>query len=104
VLLTVAVLAWYGFAGVLSRDMATYAENLLAELDGMAASYAEILAASEIKYVNLNRPGGRVIFAGAADWGWGDSDENLEVARMELLGRLRKWTAHGRRLRAYSID
>ena len=28
VLLTVAVLAWYGFAGVLSRDMATYAERL----------------------------------------------------------------------------
>jgi hypothetical protein len=57
-----AVLAWYGFAGVLSRNVATYAENLLAELDGVAASYAEILAASEIKYVNPNTPGGRVIF------------------------------------------
>src|SRR5882757_7810055 len=81
--------------------MATYAENLLAELDGIAASYAEVLAASEIKYVNPNRPGGRVIFAGAADWGWGDSDENLEVARMELLGRLRKWTPRFRLLFAH---
>jgi PIN domain len=81
--------------------VATYAENLLAELDGIAASYAEILAASEIKYVNPNRPGGRVTFVGAADWGWGDSDEKLEAARMELLGRLRKWTPRFRLLFAH---
>jgi PIN domain len=92
------VLAWYGFAGVLSRDVATYAENLIAELDGIAASYAEILAASEIKYVNLS--GGGVIFA-FPDWGWADSDENLAIARMELLGRLRNWAPRFRLLYAH---
>jgi rRNA-processing protein FCF1 len=77
---------------VLSRDVATYAENLLAELDDIAASYAEILAASTIKYVNPNRRGSGVFFVGAADWGWGDSDDQIEAARMELLGRFREWT------------
>jgi hypothetical protein len=35
--------------------MVTCAENLLAELDAIAASYVEILAVSEIRYVNPNR-------------------------------------------------
>jgi rRNA-processing protein FCF1 len=81
--------------------MATYAENLIAELDGIAASYAEILAASEIKYVNPNTPGGRVIFVGAPDWGWCQSDEKLEAARMELLSRIRNWTPRLRLLFAH---
>jgi hypothetical protein len=83
---------------VLSRDVATYAENLSAELDDIAASYAEILAASKIKYVNPNRPGRGPVFVGAADWGWGNSDDQLEIARMELLGRLREWTSRFRLL------
>jgi hypothetical protein len=78
--------------------MATYAENLIAELDRIAAFYAEILAASEIKYVNLS--GGGLIFA-YPDWGWGDGDEKLEVARMELLRRLRDWTPRFRLLFAH---
>lgn len=93
-----AVLAWYGFTGVLSRDMATYAANLSAELDGIAASYAEILAASKIKYVNPNRRGSRVIFANAANWGWDDSDDKLEIDRMNLLGRVRDWAPRFRLL------
>lgn len=78
--------------------MATYAENLLAELDDIAVSYSEVLAASTIKYVNPNRRGSRVTFVGAANWGWGDSDNQLEAARMELLGRFRDWTPRFRLL------
>lgn len=76
----------------------TYAERLVAELDGIAASYAEILAASDIKYVNPNRPGSHVIFVAAADWGWTSSDDALEAARMALLRRVREWTPRFRLL------
>lgn len=69
----------------------TYAHNILAELDAIAKSYVEVLAASSIKYVNPNRPGNRVIFVGAEDWGWCESNDALEAARMALLGRLRDW-------------
>lgn len=69
----------------------TYAENLLAELDQIADSYAAILAGSGIKYVNPNRSGSGVFFAGAPDWGWTDSDGAEESARMEVVGRVRHW-------------
>ncbi|CQD11830.1 hypothetical protein BN1232_02225 [Mycobacterium lentiflavum] len=79
----------------------TYAERIEAELDAIAASYADILAASNIEYVNPNRPGASAIFVGAADWGWADSDDKLEAARMKLLRRLREWTPRFRLLFAH---
>jgi hypothetical protein len=69
----------------------SYAENLLTELDGIAEAYVAILARSAIKYVNPNTPDSPVFFVGAADYGWGDSDDALEADRMALLGKLRRW-------------
>ncbi len=69
----------------------SYAEQLLEELGGIAEHYAAVLAASGIRYVNPNSPGSMVIFMGASDWGWTDSDIELEAARMALLGTLRGW-------------
>jgi hypothetical protein len=79
----------------------TYAERLVAELDAIAATYVEILADSGIKYVNPNLHDSDVFFAGAADWGWVDSDDKLEAARMKLLRRLREWTPRFRLLFAH---
>ena len=76
----------------------TYSERLLAELDAIAQTYSEILADSGIKYVNPNRWDSDVVFFGFADYGWVDSDENLEAARMALLRRLRDWTPRFRLL------
>jgi rRNA-processing protein FCF1 len=76
----------------------SYSQRLLAELDGIAASYVEILADSEIQYVNPNRPGSRVIFASAANWGWNDGDDKLVIDRMDLLARLRDWAPRFRLL------
>lgn len=76
----------------------SYAERLSAELDAIAASYADILTASEIRYVNPNRYDNGVHFFGAADWGWVDSDDQLESARMALLRRLREWAPRFRLL------
>lgn len=81
--------------------MQTYSERLLAELDAIADSYIEILDDSSIRYVNPNRSGGRVIFVGAADWGWADSDDELEAARMALLRRVRDWSSRFRLLFAH---
>src|SRR5262245_26861799 len=75
----------------------TYADNLMAELDSIAESFIDILGHSEIRYVNPNRHDGP-IFVGAADWGWADSDDQLEAARMALLRRLREWTPRFRLL------
>jgi rRNA-processing protein FCF1 len=69
----------------------TYADNLLNELEAIAASYADVLDRSSIKYVNRNRDGSSVIFVGGADYGWAASDNELESARMALLRRLRDW-------------
>lgn len=65
----------------------TYVERLSAELDEIAESYAEVLARSQIRYVNPNHPGSLVSFPMAPDWGWAPSDGALEEARMALLAR-----------------
>lgn len=50
-----------------------------------------MLEASEIQYVNPNRPGSyQVIIMTAADWGWAPSGPALESQRMDLLRRLRE--------------
>jgi hypothetical protein len=85
----------------MAQRRATYAENLLSELDSIATAFAAILAASEIKYVNPHRRGSGMFFADAADWGWGVSDDALEVARMELLRRVRDWEPRFRLLFPY---
>ena len=70
----------------------SYSQRLLNELDGIAASYAEVIAGSTIRYVNPNNEGGGVYFVGASDYGWGPSDPAHEAARMALLGTVRDWT------------
>lgn len=69
----------------------TYSERLQSELDTIADDYAAILSASSIHYINPNRAGSALIFVGASDWGWVASDNELEAARMRLLGTLRHW-------------
>lgn len=69
----------------------TYAENLIAELDNIAEAYHAILARSGIEYVNPNRHGSGIVFIGAADYGWANSDDELEASRMVLLAKVRNW-------------
>ncbi|EHB58716.1 hypothetical protein MycrhDRAFT_1152 [Mycolicibacterium rhodesiae JS60] len=75
----------------MTNDPPTYVENLLNQLDGIAKSYGEVVAASGIDYVNPNRHDTDIMFLGWADWGWSPSDNNLESSRMALLRRLRDW-------------
>lgn len=81
----------------------TYAENLLAELDAIAESYTDVLAASSIKYVNPNTRDSPVFIVGAQEWGWCESDDALESARMALLRRLRDWVPRFRLLFQHPI-
>jgi rRNA-processing protein FCF1 len=81
-----------------SETPLTYANTLLTELDSIASSYSDILAASGIRNVDPNRRGGRVQFVGAAIWGWTSSGNDLESARMELLPRVREWATRFRLL------
>ncbi|MFG2320591.1 PIN domain-containing protein [Streptomyces tendae] len=70
----------------------TYRERLLEQLDAIELDYLAVLEASEIRYVNPNRPGSyEVIIMTAADWGWAPSGPALETQRMDLLRRLRGW-------------
>jgi hypothetical protein len=81
-----------------AADQGTYAENLMAELDGIAAAYADILAASVIENVDPNRWAGDFVFIGFAEWDWADSDDAMEAARMALLRRVRDWAPRFRLL------
>lgn len=83
------------------KHQQSYAERLSTELDAIAASYADILTASDIKYINPNRYDNDLHFFGAADWGWVDSDDQLESARMTLLRQLREWAPRFRLLFAH---
>jgi rRNA-processing protein FCF1 len=67
----------------------TYAERLLAELDDIAASYADIHAASGIEDYDLKFRGSGLV--GFARYGWESSDDQLEAARMTLLRKVRDW-------------
>lgn len=70
----------------------SYLDRLLAELDDIQASYAEVLKASAIINIDPNRRSGAgATFIGFAKWGWAKSDATLEASRMELLRRLREW-------------
>lgn len=69
----------------------TYRERLLEQLDAIERDYLAVLDASEIQYVNPNRPGDSVFIVTAANWGWAPSGPALESQRMDLLRRLRGW-------------
>ncbi|MDO2968693.1 PIN domain-containing protein [Mycobacteroides abscessus] len=69
----------------------TYAQNLVAELDAITTSYADILGLSAVEYVNPNNSYSDIVFLGAADWGWVKSDNELQASRMALLRRVRDW-------------
>jgi hypothetical protein len=70
----------------------TYLDRLLAELEGIRTSYAEVLAGSAIINIDPNRhPGTGALFIGFPKWGWAASDAALESARMALLRRVRDW-------------
>lgn len=71
----------------------SYLDQLLAELDAIHASYAEILATSAIVNIDPNRKyrGSGMFFINAATWGWVESNAALETSRMALLRRIRDW-------------
>lgn len=66
-----------------------YRDRLLTELRAIEEQFALMIAASTINYTNPNRGGSDVIFIGAADYGWGPSDDVLTSQRMTLLARVR---------------
>lgn len=76
----------------------TYKERLLTELRAIEEQFASIIAASTINYTNPNRAGSGIVFIGAADFGWGPSDNALTSQRMALLARLRDWAPRYRLL------
>lgn len=69
----------------------SYLSRMLAELDQVERDYGDILRRSTIRNIDPNRGGGGVVFIGYAKYGWGPSDAALEVARMDLLRRVRDW-------------
>lgn len=69
----------------------TYLERLRSDLDLIEADFLEVLADSQIRNVDPNRPSRGILYAGAAKWGWVPSGPELETRRMELLGRVREW-------------
>jgi rRNA-processing protein FCF1 len=76
----------------------SYWDRLLDEVTAVEADYIQIIEASEIQYVNPNRDGDGVFFVGAADWGWGPSDDALTSARMQLVAKVRAWVPRFRLL------
>jgi rRNA-processing protein FCF1 len=75
-----------------------YKDRLLAELRRIEEQFVSVIAASTINYTNLNRAGSGIVFMGAADFGWGPSDDDLTVRRMSLLAQLRDWAPRYRLL------
>lgn len=76
----------------------TYKERLLTELRAIEEQFLSIIAASTISYTNPNHAGSGIVFVGAADYGWGPSDDALTSQRMTLLARLRDWAPRYRLL------
>lgn len=76
----------------------TYRDRLRSELRAIEEHFASIIAASTINYTNPNRAGSGIVFIGAADFGWGPSDDALTSQRMALLARLRDWAPRYRLL------
>ena len=74
-----------------TQPYVAYIDQLLTRLSAIEAAYLDILGRSTVRYVNPNSRGGAVFFVDAADWGWGPSDPDLELARMQLLARVRAW-------------
>lgn len=70
----------------------SYKDRLLSELRAIEDAYVPILEAYTINYTNPNRQGSGIVFIGAADYGWGPSDDALTSQRMTLLARLRNWS------------
>nr|WSX47625.1 hypothetical protein OG409_00715 [Streptomyces sp. NBC_00974] len=69
----------------------TYLDRLRSDLDAIEAAFVDILAESQIRNTDPNRGSGYVMHLGAPKWGWVPSAPQLEMRRMELLGRVRDW-------------
>ncbi len=84
----------------MTRAMAPepYKDRLLSELRAIEEQFVSIIAASTINYTNPNSPGSGILFIGAADYGWGASDDELTSRRMALLAQLRDWAPRYRLL------
>lgn len=69
----------------------SYLQRLRDELAAIRADMDVLLEASDIRYVNPNRPDSSVIFVSAADWGWAASEPETAAMQMALLARYRAW-------------
>lgn len=80
-----------GRVSAAAKPPPSYAETVRGDLDQIAEDYRGVLSASAIVNVDPNNWDSSFIFVGAAEWGWVDSDSELDAARMKLLARLRDW-------------
>jgi len=65
--------------------------RLSADLDKLEAQMDALLDASTIRYVNPNTPDSWYVVIGAADWGWGPSDDAQSHMRMDLSANYEEW-------------
>jgi hypothetical protein len=68
-----------------------YLSRLRTDLASVKTQLDALLDMSSIKYVNPNTPDSPFVFIGAADWGWGPSDDETSAAQMALLGYYDAW-------------
>jgi hypothetical protein len=69
----------------------SFRQRLSEDLDRLEGQMGALLDASTIRYVNPNTPDSGVVFFGAADWGWGASDDAQSHMRMDLTGNYEEW-------------
>ncbi|WP_433498875.1 PIN domain-containing protein [Sphaerimonospora sp. CA-214678] len=77
----------------------TYRERLTAELEAMRGDFRAVVDDSAVVNIDLNRTHSEWgDFIGFPIWGWAPSDDDLQSARMALLGRFRAWNPRFRLL------
>jgi hypothetical protein len=69
----------------------SFLDRLDGELTVVEEGIQDLLDKSTIRYVNPNTPDSSVVFVGAADWGWGPSDDVQDRLRMALLSQYDDW-------------
>jgi hypothetical protein len=69
----------------------SFRDRLAADLAGIEAQLAALLDISTILYVNPNSPDADFVFIGAADYGFGPSDDAQQLARIRLTQDYEAW-------------
>jgi hypothetical protein len=77
----------------MTKAWVSFHDRLVADLDGIGRDLVALLDISTIRYVNPNTRDSSVFFVGAADWGWGPSDDEQRRARIALSQAYSSWWA-----------